>query len=146
MLGWGAGVESYVRTKTALDLKPLAKQKLLREGLYTFKVNIDKANEPNVLKAVFGDDYAARVGTTLEAGPYPLRHLQDKNFIQLPGSQFGPPEFDGKAFTVFGAVAPKLNGDFSGEVVSSTTVKGTFKSRSTTLHGTFTMERTGGLE
>lgn len=146
MLGWGDGVESYVRTKTASELKPQTKQKLLREGLYTFKVMIDEANEPSVLKEVFGDEYTTRLGKPIEAGPYPLRHLQDRNILQLPGSQFGPPEFDGTAFKVFGAVAPKANGEFSGKVVSSTTVKGTFQSRSTTLHGTFTLERTGGIE
>jgi hypothetical protein len=145
MLGWGRGVESYVRTKTESQLKPIAKQQLLREGRYTFKVRIDEANEDSVLKDVFGEQYKARLDKPMEAGPYPLRHIQDKNILQLPGSQFGPPEFDGKTFKVFGAVAPKVNGEFTGTVVSSKKIKGTFKSRSTTLHGTFTLERTGAL-
>jgi hypothetical protein len=145
MLGWGKGVESYVRTKQPTELKPVTKQKLLREGRYTFKVKIDKGNEESVLKDVFGEQYKARLDKPMEAGPYPLRHLQDKNILQLPGSQFGPPEFDGKTFKVFGAVAPKVNGEFTGTVVSSKKIKGTFKSRSTTLHGTFTLERTGSL-
>ena len=146
MLGWGEGVESYVRTKTAPELKPQAKQKSLHEGRYSFKVIIDEANDPSVLKDVYGEQYATRLGKPIEAGPFPLRRLQDKNILQLPGSQFGPPEFEGATFKVFGAIAPKVNGEFSGEVATATMVKGTFKSRSTTLHGTFTLERAGDLE
>jgi hypothetical protein len=146
MLGWGDGVESYVRTKAVSELKKVTKQALLREGRYAFKVTIDKGNEESVLKDTFGEAYINRLNKPIEAGPFPLRRLQGKNILQLPGSQFGPPEFDGDVFKVSGSVAPKVNGNFTGKVTSSTTVKGTFKSRSTSLHGQFTLERTAGLD
>jgi hypothetical protein len=141
MIGCGKGVDAYVRTKEASELKPQKKQALLREGRYTLSVTIGaNDNDPDLLRDTFGDSYDTVLTKPINGGIFPLHQLQGRNILQLPASQFGPPEFNGTTFKVFGAVAPKVNGDFSGEMVSPTTIKGTFKSRSTSLHGTFTLE------
>ncbi|MFC1763471.1 SUMF1/EgtB/PvdO family nonheme iron enzyme [Planctomycetota bacterium] len=140
-LRWGTGVDSYIRTRKLSELKPEMKQKLLREGRYTFTVMIDKGNNESSLMDVFGKEYKKRLKEPIEVGTYMLQHLQNRNLLQLSGETFEAPEFNGSAFKVFGRIAPNLEADFLGETVSPTLVQGSFKSRSSSLHGTFTIER-----
>ena len=145
MLGGGKGIDTYVRTKQASELKPQIKQKLMREGRYLLSVSIAKDNDPTVLTKTFGEQYASRIKKPIDGGTWPIRNLQGRNIIQLSGERFGPAEFNGASFKVFGAVAPKVNGEFNGTISSSTEIKGSFKSRATTLHGTFRLKRVSGL-
>lgn len=146
MLGWGKGVDQYIRTKKVKDLSATLPQPLLNEGRYKLTVVIAKGNDEKVLKDVFGTQYKETYDKPIDGGTWQIHNLKGRNIIQLSQEQFGPPEFNGKSFKVFGALPVNINGDFIGEIVSATKVKGTFKSQSTTLHGTFTLERSGGLD
>lgn len=146
MLGWGNGVEAFVRTKSASELNPLARERVMQEGQYKLMVRLSKNNDADVVQEIFARNPAEVLAEPIEAGPFPLRNLQGRNIIQLPSSRFGPAEFSGATFKVFGAIAPRVKVDFSGIVTSTNAIKGTFKSRASGLYGTFTLERVGGFE
>jgi hypothetical protein len=146
MMGWGETVDKYTRTKKASELLTPKKQSQMKEGKYRFSVSIAKDNDEAVLKTTFGEQYTKSIFDPVDGGSFPIRLHQGKNIIQLPGEQFGPPKFDGKLFTVSGAVSMEVSGVFSGTVKSSTEIKGTFKSHTSTLHGTFVLKRVGGIE
>ena len=148
---WGDIVDSYVKTQEGVDLPIPVKQTPMKQGQYKFRIVLRDDNDENALRKTFGDQYRSWLNKPIESDAFPLRELHGRNYLELRPDSYGPPEFDGNSFRVKGAVYSRANnrifmsGDFAGEIVSPTQVKGSFVSTKAGLHGTFTLERVGGL-
>jgi hypothetical protein len=146
---WTSGkpIESYLRTKSASELPASVKQKLLKPGEYKLTIWIDTDNDQAVVRKAFGEKYVSLIGKPIDVGldPFKLRNFQGKNILEM-GPVFAHPEFDGDSFRVSCTITPKVDGDLSGKVVSKVRIKGSFRARSSTLHGTFMVDRVGDLQ
>ncbi len=145
-LGWGDGVDKFVRTKSGTNLLSTTHSATLDAGRYRVELNVSDKNKKDVLIAAFGDHYKEATAKPIDVGTCHVYRLKYRNIIKFPSGPFGSPSFDGKDFKVSFAFSRHFTADLEGTTANAKKITGTFRGRQAAVAGTFTVKWASGLD